>query len=217
MCKHISTTLVLAVLSTCLIPLHTLQATPQRENRQHPLQHSAPNVHLRDLTSQDAEHTPASEVKPSTSEQQLARLVKDINNINTPPSKPSTPLVIDGTLFFSAENRVTGRELWRSDGTEEGTVLVRDIFPGSSGSGPESLTSVSGQLFFRATQPATGNELWRSDGSAEGAMLFQDVSPGGSGSLPLNLTVAGHKLFFTANEPTTGTELWVLDLNNTSR
>ncbi|VAW57804.1 hypothetical protein formerly called flagellar hook-length control protein FliK [hydrothermal vent metagenome] len=37
-------------------------------------------------------------------------------------------------MYFSADNGVTGSELWKSDGTEEGTVLVKDILDGVSGS-----------------------------------------------------------------------------------
>jgi ELWxxDGT repeat protein len=38
------------------------------------------------------------------------------------------------TLFFTAFDGVNGAELWKSDGTAAGTVLVRDIRAGSSSS-----------------------------------------------------------------------------------
>ena len=40
---------------------------------------------------------------------------------------------------------VTGVELWQSDGTEAGTVLVKDINP-AGGSNPEKLTAVNGSI-----------------------------------------------------------------------
>jgi len=37
---------------------------------------------------------------------------------------------VDGTLFFAAFDPKHGEELWKSDGTPEGTVLGADISPG---------------------------------------------------------------------------------------
>ncbi|WP_232023636.1 ELWxxDGT repeat protein [Microcystis viridis] len=48
------------------------------------------------------------------------------------------------TLYFTANDNVNGQELWKSDGTEAGTVLVKNINPGSgfSGNYPRNLTAV---------------------------------------------------------------------------
>ena len=43
---------------------------------------------------------------------------------------------VNGTLFFTANDGTNGRELWKSDGTADGTVLVKDIASGSSSSSP---------------------------------------------------------------------------------
>ncbi len=67
----------------------------------------------------------------------------------------------NGTLFFSASDGSNGGELWKSDGTAAGTMLVKDINP-SGNSSPASLTNVNGELFFRADDGSNGVELWRS-------------------------------------------------------
>jgi ELWxxDGT repeat protein len=67
---------------------------------------------------------------------------------------------VGSTLYFTADDGVNGRELWQSDGTAAGTVLVGDIRPGSYGSYPFSLTAVGNTLFFTANDGVNGWELW---------------------------------------------------------
>ena len=88
-------------------------------------------------------------------------LVNDINRI-TLPSDPQQFTEVNGTLYFTANNGLTGEELWKSDGTSAGTVLVRDIRSGdgTSSSTPRYLTNVNGTLYFRADDGLTGTELW---------------------------------------------------------
>ncbi|MCZ8199853.1 MULTISPECIES: ELWxxDGT repeat protein [unclassified Microcystis] len=115
------------------------------------------------------------------------------------------------TLFFTANDSVNGRELWKSDGTEAGTVLVKDIFPGFYRLYPSSLTAVGNTLFFTTNDDNEGFELWKSDGTAAGTVLVADINPGGSSPNPRNLTAVGNTLFFTADDDVNGTELWKSD------
>ena len=85
-----------------------------------------------------------------------------------------------GTLFFYADNATTGRELWKSDGTPAGTVLVKDIIPGANASGPTYFTAYGGVAHFTANDGVLGTELWRSDGGPGGTFLVHDVGPGDS-------------------------------------
>jgi ELWxxDGT repeat protein len=55
-----------------------------------------------------------------------------------------------------ANDGIHGRELWRSDGTEEGTYLVKDILLGEGSSEPAMLTSASGRLYFVARDGVHG-------------------------------------------------------------
>src|SRR5262245_25120660 len=143
-----------------------------------------------------------------------AFLVRDINAVPVPTSSsPGSLVQIGATTFFAAGTPQTGRELWKSDGTEAGTVLVRDIGPGSQGSGANGLVELNGTLFFRANDGVTGSELWKSDGAEEGAGRVKDILPGSgsalSSALPL-LDVNG-TLFFAADDGVRGFELWKSD------
>ena len=68
-----------------------------------------------------------------------------------PISPTSTGCCILGRITASH-----GAELWRSNGTAAGTVLVKDIRPGSGGSSPSNLTNVNGVLYFVAYNGVTG-------------------------------------------------------------
>jgi ELWxxDGT repeat protein len=102
-------------------------------------------------------------------------------------------------------------ELWRSDGTVGGTIVVKDINLAAAGSSPTDLTSLGDTLFFTAFDPNTGIELWKSDGTAGGTVLVKDINPGPAGSMPRDLTPLGDKLLFLAHHPDTGIELWRTD------
>ena len=85
---------------------------------------------------------------------------------------------VNGTLYFAATDGAHGVELWKSDGTAAGTVMVKDIDPGASGSFPAHLTNVNGTLYFAANDGTHGEELWKSDGTAAGTVMVKDIVPG---------------------------------------
>src|SRR6059058_564112 len=65
-------------------------------------------------------------------------LVKDIRPGATGASVEfMTPA--NGLLFFSTSDPLHGWELWKSDGTTAGTMLVKDIVPGPNSSWPSYL------------------------------------------------------------------------------
>jgi len=130
-----------------------------------------------------------------------------------PTNKSNSPFFteVNGTVFFNAADAVHGAELWKTDGTPEGTSLVADINPGANWSGPVYFTSVSDSLFFVADDGVLGDELWKSDGTAAGTVLVKDIYPGSGSSSARYLFEVNGRLFFVANDGAHGWELWTSD------
>lgn len=114
-------------------------------------------------------------------------------------------------LVFSSSMGDTGDELWYTDGTREGTFLLRDIVPGPGSSVPLDFTTAGGLLFFTATEPQKGREVWRTDGTAAGTIMIRDIMRGRGTSRSGNFTVFKDRLYFTANNGMNGYELWSSD------
>ena len=150
------------------------------------------------------------------------RLVKDILPAvdewgNAFSGDPDNLIALGNTLFFSADDGTNGRELWKSDGTALGTVMVKDInsftdeFGGIFSSSPQNLTVFDSTLYFIADDGINGTELWKSDGTANGTVMVEDIFVGPNGSWPANLTVFDNLLYFSADDGTNGRELWRTD------
>jgi ELWxxDGT repeat protein len=129
------------------------------------------------------------------------------------------PARLGNLVLFRGQTAANGVELWRTDGTPAGTVLVRDIRPGSAsalGTGSEptwSLRSVPGLLLF-AADDSLGDEVWRTDGTTAGTAPVTSIAPGPAAALiTLGPTTATGRLLFAATSPTTGRDVWSTDGN----
>jgi ELWxxDGT repeat protein len=115
----------------------------------------------------------------------------------------------NGYHVFVSKDGAHGFELWKSDGTEAGTVMVKDINERGSSS-PGFLVNVNGTVFFNANDGTHGKELWKSDCTEDGTVMVRDINPSG-GSNPFRLTNVDGTVFFTAFDGTHGKELWKSD------
>src|SRR3954462_10165375 len=78
-----------------------------------------------------------------------ATLLRDINPAGDAEAS-AAPLVVGGTAYLAANDGVHGRELWKTDGTEAGTVLVKDVQPGPESSNVYTIVAAGGIVYFIA-------------------------------------------------------------------
>lgn len=126
-------------------------------------------------------------------------------------SSPRNFLPTSNYLFFVSGFWTSGYELYRTDGTTAGTILLKDIDPGMNSSSPSNMLDVNGTLFFTATNGTYGNELWKSDGTAAGTVLVKDVKPGTGSSSIGRIATINNTFIFVADDGTNGYALWRSD------
>jgi ELWxxDGT repeat protein len=129
------------------------------------------------------------------------RMLKDVNPFG---GSADNSYLVDAfrfgdAVYFSANDSAHGLELWKTDGTTAGSVLVKDLLPGFVGSDPINFVSTGGVMYFIAHGP-TGGEIWRSDGTDAGTTLMKD------GVNASQLTVSGSSLYFAGPR-----EVWKSD------
>lgn len=139
--------------------------------------------------------------------------VKNINLTNCCDlsSDPRDLTNVNGTLYFTADDGTHGRELWVSNGTTSGTVLMANINPTGS-SDPTELTWVAetSSLYYAADDGVHGVELHSFNQLGIG--LEADINPTGS-SYPSKLININGILYFTADDEVHGYEVWQSDFN----
>jgi len=128
-----------------------------------------------------------------------AGMVKDIRTgIND--SYPINLTASNNLLFFTVWNGHAGQELWRSDGTEAGTMRLKTA-------PVDHLMDVNGTLFFTSYDNNFHPQLWKSDGTVVGTVLVKTISNQGSFSSSDTFLDLHDFLFFSVNKNT----LWMSD------
>jgi ELWxxDGT repeat protein len=126
-------------------------------------------------------------------------------------SRPSNLAIAGNLLFFAGFHEDYGKEVWRTDGTQEGTVLLKDISPGiDSGFDPTiGMKSGSSTVYFTATDGTSGTQIWRSDGTVEGTQqITEPVTWPLSGEVGEFTDIDGTLYFVMRNTPS---QLWKSD------
>ncbi|WP_179228578.1 ELWxxDGT repeat protein [Leptolyngbya ohadii] len=99
-------------------------------------------------------------------------------------------LTAAGSRAYFIANDGSGKALWVSDGTLNGTRSIRRFDEIGA------FATVDGILYFSANDGVSGTELWRSDGTAAGTRIVQDYRPGTGNLNPQEFTVVGNRLYF---------------------
>jgi ELWxxDGT repeat protein len=147
-------------------------------------------------------------------------------------SQPVPGVVVGGRLLFAADDGRSGRELWATDGTRAGTVLLRDINPGRSlevpepcdfgpfgpprhttglASGPRDFVLLGNVALFTADDGLHGRELWTTNGTFPGTRRVADLLQGSRGSEPHDLVRFQNRVYFFAADYNQGESLWRTD------
>jgi ELWxxDGT repeat protein len=106
--------------------------------------------------------------------------------------------VIDNIIYFAGANSLNGVEPWKSDGSDAGTSMIRNLGRDAAPSSrPVGLIAAGDWVYFEAwdgtgssSNNGFANSMWRSDGTAEGTLRIADF-------LGQYFTTAGHSLYFT--------------------
>ncbi len=103
----------------------------------------------------------------------------------------------DDKLFLVGHDGVSGYELWVSDGSANGTQIVKDMVPGGLGFFPSSSrhhigTVINNKLYFFANDVTNGWEPWVSDGTEAGTFMLINSNPSGHCSNQMASTYGGY-------------------------
>jgi ELWxxDGT repeat protein len=132
-------------------------------------------------------------------------LVKDINP-GAGAGYVNQAMTPGGSLvFFNANAAPNGIQPWRSNGTDAGTFMLKDVFPSPSSLIIGASGYLDGNFYFFAN-----NTLWKSNGTTAGTTVlrnFLDASFFG----PIRMFRFGNRLFMNWGVTGTGDELWRTD------
>lgn len=146
--------------------------------------------------------------KVSTAQSNRIEVVKDIA-AGVDNSNPYNITTVDNNIYFNA---IYGNDvaLWKTDGTDAGTVLVKDINPGGT-NWYTNFTPFKNKLFFSYYDDTNGFELWQSDGTEAGTNIVKDIYAGIYSCSSNNITYVNDFILFGANDGVQGQELWKSD------
>ncbi|MCH2534200.1 MAG: hypothetical protein MK008_07150 [Bdellovibrionales bacterium] len=169
------------------------------------------------FVGQDEEH--GDELWVMNKDTTSRRMVKDIFYGNR-GSEIFKIYSVGGRLYFWAVHYDYGLELWTSDGTENGTYLLQETYPGQRSLAQRifiddfEIVELNGKAYFIFKDDDYGIELWETDGTQAGTRRLSDLVSGYGDSSPRSLVVYEGKVYFIADSDTYGKEIFYYDPNS---
>jgi ELWxxDGT repeat protein len=105
---------------------------------------------------------------------------------------------LSGTLYFAGTSVEGESQIWKSNGTAAGTVLVKATSPVGVDGIPTFLMRLGNSLVFDSASSSSGRELWVSDGTSAGTKVLKHINSGIASSAPWHIGVVDGEFIFSA-------------------
>lgn len=121
---------------------------------------------------------------------------------------PKLHITFQDELIIGVNN-----EIWKSDGTFEGTIAIANPDPANSPGnfGNFGFLVLGDYFYFTAYAPEYGYEIWQSDGTSQGTEVYQDYNPGAANGV-LNIKQLRDELYFIPIDTIPGVQIYKDDL-----
>ncbi len=106
-----------------------------------------------------------------------------------------------------------GAELWKSDGTTAGTVLVRDVWPGTESGAVGNFSKAINKLVFTGNDGINGYKTWESDGTYHGTKIVNGFVDPGNGDMQ-ELVETDNNIFASIRQTSIGRELYAINYSS---
>ena len=122
---------------------------------------------------------------------------------------------LNGIYYFNGFSEQDGSELWRTDFTDVGTYMVKDLNPGTytydttkaNSSSPKDFEVIGNQVYF-ITQLS---QIWLTDGTETGTRLVKNFYPNSFTNEAISTRTLNGKYVFSLVTYEDGHELWSSD------